>query len=223
MVTLNLGIDDAGRGPVIGPMILAGCILDEEAEKELKKLGVKDSKQLTPKRREFLAEEIKKQAKAYEVVKTFPNEIDRTQVEGTKLNELEALKVAEIINKLNDEKQDLKVVIDCPSVSIVKWENFLKQHIKKLATLIISCEHKADVNHISVSAASILAKSAREEEMDKIRKEYGEEVGSGYTSDPTTQKFVKKYCEKYANKGLFRKCWKTYQNALGNQTQTTLS
>jgi len=55
----KLGIDDAGRGPVIGPMILAGCLMDEETEAKLKKLGVKDSKQLTQKRREFLESKIK--------------------------------------------------------------------------------------------------------------------------------------------------------------------
>jgi ribonuclease HII len=218
----NLGIDDAGRGPVIGPMILAGCILDEKAEKELKQLGVRDSKTLTPKRREFLAEEIRKKAKNYKIVKVFPKEIDKTQKEGIKLNELEAIKIAEIINELNDEKTDLRVFVDCPSVSIVKWESFLKEHIKKLATLIISCEHKADKNHVSVSAASILAKSEREKEMNKIKGEYGLEVGSGYTSDPLTQKFVKEYVEKYADKGLFRKCWETYKKAFSGISQKTL-
>ena len=221
MVTLNLGVDDAGRGPVIGPMILAGCILTSEAEKSLKQLGVKDSKQLTSKRREFLADEIRKQATAFDVQVTFPDEIDKAQCEKIKLNELEAIKIAKIINKLNNGKQDLKLVIDCPSVSIVKWEAFLKQHIKKLSTLIISCEHKADQRHVSVSAASILAKSEREKQMDKLKKEYGPEIGSGYTSDPATQKFVKKYAEKYANKGIFRKCWETYQREV-DKAQTKL-
>jgi len=54
---LLLGIDDAGRGPVIGPMILAGCMIDEATEKEFRSLGVRDSKQITPLRREFLAKE----------------------------------------------------------------------------------------------------------------------------------------------------------------------
>ena len=51
---LILGIDDAGRGPVIGPMVLAGCLINEETEREFKKIGVRDSKQITPKRRAFL-------------------------------------------------------------------------------------------------------------------------------------------------------------------------
>jgi ribonuclease HII len=221
MVTLNLGIDDAGRGPVIGPMILAGCILTPEAETELKKLGVKDSKQLTPKRREFLADEIRKQVTSFDVQITSASEIDKAQEQKIKLNEVEALKAADIINNLNDGKQDLKVVIDCPSVGILKWETYLKEHIKNLSTLIISCEHKADQNHISVSAASILAKSEREKEMDKLKKEYGPEIGSGYTSDSLTQKFVKKYAEKYADRGIFRKCWATYQKAV-DKAQTKL-
>jgi ribonuclease HII len=223
MVTLNLGIDDAGRGPVIGPMILTGCVLTSEAEKELKKLGVKDSKQLTPKRREFLADEIRKQATSFDIQITSADEIDKSQEEKIKLNELEALKVANIINKLNNGEQDLRVVVDCPSVSIVKWEAYLKEHIKNLSTLIISCEHKADQKHVSVSAASILAKSEREKQMDILKKEYGPEIGSGYTSDTLTQKFVKKYAEKYANKGIFRKCWETYQNAIKDKAQMKLA
>ena len=192
MSTLILGIDDAGRGPVIGPMVLAGCLVDSETEKEFKKLGVKDSKQLTQKRREFLEKIIKEKVKGFETVVITPNEIDTSNKEGIKLNEVEALAAAKIINKLNPENEKIKVIVDCPSVSIKSWQDYLKMHIKNLSNLEVSCEHKADINHVSVSAASILAKSQREREMDKLKKEFGDEIGSGYGADPVTKKFLAK-------------------------------
>lgn len=220
---LILGIDDAGRGPVIGPMILAGCLLDEKSQKELKKLGVKDSKEITPKRREFLLEKIKEKAEMFEVVIVFPKEIDgESEGERTKLNELEAIAAAKIINKINKGLSKIKVVVDCPSTSIVKWSDYLKTKIENLSTLEISCEHKADKNNVAVSAASIIAKSLREKEMGKIKKKYGLEVGSGYTSDPLTKKFVAKYAQKYENDGIFRKTWETFKRAKTNLGQRKL-
>jgi len=220
METLLLGIDDAGRGPVIGPMILAGCFIDSEIEKEFRSLGVRDSKQLTPRRREFLAEEIRKKAKAFDVVIVSPEEIDKSKDKGIKLNELEAIMAAKIINNINKGKGKIKIVLDCPSTSIKKWGDFLKMHIKNLSNLEIFCEHKADKNHISVSAASILAKSEREKQMDKLKKKYGKEIGSGYTSDPKTQAFVAKNVKKHT--GLFRKSWSTWKKANSDSHQKKL-
>ena len=220
MGTLLLGIDDAGRGPVIGPMILAGCLIDKKIEKEFKRLGVRDSKQITPRRREFLAEEIRKEAKAFELVVISPKEIDKFKDKGIKLNEVEALAAAKIINKLNKRKGKIKVVLDCPSTTIKKWDDFLKTHIKNLSNLEISCEHKADKNHVSVSAASILAKSEREKQMDKLKKKYGRKIGSGYSSDPKTRKFVVKNAKNH--KGLFRKSWSTWKKAASKSKQKKL-
>src|SRR3989304_10438133 len=126
---LKLGIDDAGRGPVIGPMVLAGCLIDEETEKEFKKLGVKDSKQLTDKRREFLAEIIREKAEAFEVIVVYPNEIEERNKEGVNLNDVEAFACARIINKINKGFGEMKVILDCPSVNIAKWTDFLKRNI----------------------------------------------------------------------------------------------
>ena len=217
-----LGIDDAGRGPVIGPMILAGCLIDEATEKEFKKLGVKDSKELTPKRREFLAAIIREKAETFEIVLAYPNEIDNKLASGTNLNHLEAIKMAEIINKINKGYNRIKVIIDCPSVGISKWADFLKTKINNLSNLEIICEHKADKNHISVSAASILAKSAREKEMDGLKKIYGEEMGSGYTSDPSTIKFLEKNAQLHENSGIFRKSWETWRVTVNKIAQRTL-
>jgi len=223
---LTLGIDDAGRGPVIGPMILAGCLIDKNKESELKRLGVKDSKQLTPKRREFLAEKIREMSESFEVTISFPEEIDGKNKEGINLNDLEAIKTAEIINKINSikkTKEKIKVVVDCPSPSIIKWQDFLKTKIENLSNLEISCEHKADKNHVSVSAASILAKSLREKEMNKLKEKYGREIGSGYSSDPATCRFLEKYAQKHKHDGIFRQTWSTWKKACSAKEQKKLN
>lgn len=220
---LKLGVDDAGRGPVIGPMILAGCLINDETEREFKKLGVKDSKQLTPKRREFLAEIIKEKVEAFEIIIIHPEEIDEKNKEGVKLNEVEALACAKIINKINNGSNKIKVVLDCPSTNLTTWRDFLRAKIENLFNLEILCEHKADRNHISVSAASILAKSARENEMDLLRKKYGDEIGSGYSSDSLTIKFLEKNIKKYHNDGIFRKSWATWKTAFAKTNQKKLA
>lgn len=219
---LILGIDDAGRGPVIGPMVLAGCLVDEDTEKELKKLGVKDSKQLTQKRREVLAEKIKELSETFEIVLAHPEEIDGKNKIGVNLNALEAIKTAEIINRINKGFAKVKVIVDCPSVSIEKWKDFLKTKISNLSNLEIHCEHKADVNHVSVSAASILAKCVREIEMGKLREQYGSEIGSGYCSDPLTTRFLEKHNQTYGDKGIFRKTWSTWKDACSAARQKRL-
>ena len=221
-MNLILGIDDAGRGPVIGPMILAGCLVDEETGKEFRKLEIKDSKQLTDRRREFLAEIIRQKAMTFEVVIINPSEIDGQNFHGINLNEVEAIACAEIINKINKGFKEIKVIIDCPSVSIEKWKNLLKTKIKNLSNLEIVCEHKADKNYVEVSAASILAKSAREKEMDILKEKYGREIGSGYTSDLTTCRFLEKYAEKHKESGIFRQTWETWKKACANLEQKKL-
>ncbi|MBI2043342.1 ribonuclease HII [Candidatus Pacearchaeota archaeon] len=219
---LKLGIDDAGRGPVIGPMVLAGCLINEEVEKEFKKIGVKDSKQLTDKRREFLAEIIREKAETFEIVVVHPEEIDGKNKEGINLNAVEAFACAQIINKINKGFGKIKVILDCPSTNLEKWKDFLKTKINNLSNLEVVCEHKADVNHISVSAASILAKSTREKEMSKLKEKYGNEIGSGYSSDPLTIRFLENNIRKHGHDGIFRKSWATWKEAVGKHEQKKL-
>lgn len=219
---MELGIDDAGRGPVIGPMVLAGCLIDEKTAMEFKKLGVKDSKQLTQKRREFLDEKIKEKAETFEIVIVPPEVIDGKGVNRTKLNELEAIACAEIINKINKGFKKIKIVIDCPSTNLTAWRDSVRIKIENLSNLEIFCEHKADKNHVSVSAASILAKNIREKEMALLKKKYGNKIGSGYTSDPLTQKFLEENLKRYQNHGIFRKTWSTWKNALSKTEQKKL-
>ncbi len=204
-------------------MAIAGVLIEKSLESELRELGVRDSKQLTPKRREFLAEIIRKKAKAYDVVLIFPEEIDKSNKKGLKLNELEAIACARIIDNLNKKvgTRNIRVIVDCPSPSIVKWSDYLRTQMNRLDNLELSCEHKADKNHIAVAAASILAKSAREKEVDKIKKKHGD-IGSGYPSDPVTKEFLKKHGEKHKDSGIFRKTWSTWKNSQSKANQKKL-
>jgi len=219
---LKLGIDEAGRGPVIGPMVVAGILIEEEIEGQLRELGVKDSKLIQAKKRADLKIQIEKLARSNHVIVIHPDQIDAHQNNGIKLNEIEANAMAQIINKLNSREEKIIIAVDCPSMGIDNWSRYLKSKIDNLENLEIIIEHKADVNHISVSAASILAKEERERHMKILNKKYNDEIGSGYTSDPKTKKFVTKYARAHANNGIFRKCWSTWQVAYEKEAQQTL-
>lgn len=215
---LTIGIDDAGRGPIIGPMIVAGVLTNNE--NKLKEIGAKDSKMLLHSARVKLSSSLKEGILDSCVIKISPEEIDEFVLNGKNLNTLEAIKMADLINKLNTKKDKIKVVVDCPSVNLSAWRDKLVSFINHTDNLEIICEHKADANHPSVSAASILAKVAREEEVDKIKKEFGD-IGSGYPSDPYTKEFLKTHGKKLENSGIFRKSWATWK-ALYSDKQKSL-
>jgi len=219
---LTLGIDDAGRGPVIGPMILAGCLIDKNIEEEFRKLGIKDSKKILTGKREKLAEVIKEKAITFEITLTIPNEITEKNKLGVNLNTIEAQKSAEIINRINKSQNKIKVIIDCPSPNIKAWQNVLEKYIENKENLIISCEHKADVNHIACSAASILAKTTRDAEIEKIKKKLGVDFGSGYPSDPVTCKFLSENAQKFKEEGIFRETWSTWKSVCSGKKQKKL-
>lgn len=212
-MSLILGIDDAGRGPVLGPMILAGVLIKSENEEFLKKRGVNDSKKLTDNKRFELKEVIEGIVEGFKVVKTEADDIDNSINSGVNLNTLEAIKCAEIINSLNNGKEKIKVIVDCPSINAVAWRKTLIGYIEKMDNIEVSCEHKADANHISVSAASILAKCAREEAVAELKKKFGKygDIGSGYPSDPYTKEFLKSKGMELKDSGLFRKTWATWK------------
>lgn len=207
---LLIGIDDAGRGPIIGPMVLSGVLVKKEDEKTLKDIGAKDSKLLTHPQRVALEAEIKRNVLKYHVVQASPAEIDEAVLGKENLNTLEARKMADVINALNDGKSEIKVIVDCPSINAKKWREKLLTFIKNKSNLTVLAEHKADFNHPVVSAASILGKIVREEEVAKLKALYGN-MGSGYPSDPFTKAFLKERGQELANTGIFRKSWATWK------------
>jgi len=214
-MAIVLGIDEAGRGPVIGPLVIAGVSIDEKDLDKLNELGVKDSKLLSPTQREDMFNKIINTAKNHKIIIIPPKEIDSAlKSESLNLNWLEAIKSAEIINFIKPEK----AIVDCPSNNIPAYKNFLKKHLKDKTELII--EHKADFKYAVVSAASIIAKVTRDNEIKKIQKKLEEPIGSGYPSDPITINFLKKNHNNYPE--IFRKEWASWKNINKKKKQKSL-
>lgn len=208
--------ENSPKGPIIGPLVLAGISIEEDKIPKLKALGVKDSKLLTPKKRNYLFDKILDIAKDHKIIIVEPKEIDEAlNSDSLNLNWLEAIKFAQIINYLNPDK----AVVDCPSPNIKAYTEYLMVLIKDKNTNLI-CEHKADINHPEVSAASILAKVTRDLEIEKIKKQYGD-FGSGYLSDERTKKFFEKNWEKHPE--IFRKTWTPYKNNVNGKKQRKLN
>ena len=213
---ITCGIDEAGRGPVIGPLVIAGVCVDEEGEESLKALNVRDSKLILPKKREELFERIKKVVKSYEIIIVEPKEIDivvLSKEKGDNLNWLEARKSVEIINKLKPEQ----TILDCPSNNPKAYNDYVNEILETKSRLV--CEHKADAKYPSVAAASILAKVTRDREIKKLEKKYGR-MGSGYPSDPVTKQFLQENFNKHPE--IFRHSWATYKNAKKAAAQSDL-
>lgn len=229
-----LGIDEAGRGPCVGPMVMCGVIIDEsrpELVDQLRELGVKDSKKLSPEKREGLNKILKEKKLIvdYFVVKVPAYKIDEAvKKEGDSLNILEMRMQVKIITELSKKNDIDKIVIDCPSINTVSYKHKLLEMLekpKKKTELV--CEHKADVNHIEVSAASIIAKVARDAEIEKLQKKYKKTeygtLGSGYSSDVLTIEFLKHNYERLSgDKDLFRKSWQTYKDVAKAKNQKRL-
>lgn len=221
MEELLIGIDDAGRGPVLGPMCLAGVLIRKEVEKDLKEIGAKDSKLLSPSKRTEIVEAIKGKTLAFKAVLVSPYDIDTGFEKGLNLNQVEAFVAGSIINELVakitiEQRKGLKIILDCPSINTTGWKRQLMEYVREQSlSENIVCEHKADFNHVVVSAASIIAKTTRDSEIEKIKEKIGIDFGSGYPSDPYTIDFLKKHALDFKKERIFRESWSTWQTAAG--------
>ncbi len=183
------GVDEAGRGCVIGPLVIAGVLFDEEVVGSLREIGVKDSKKLSAKKRVALSTEIKELALGYRFFELSPRTIDKVvfrNVPLRRLNYLETMAMAWIIRELKPSEAH---VDPCDVVS----ERVASQ-IKGVLPfdLVIRCEPKADAKYPATGAASILAKVLRDSRIADLRELHGD-FNSGYPSDWKTQDFIRDY------------------------------
>ena len=199
------GVDDAGRGCMLGPLVIAGVSLDKKNIKKLSKLGVKDSKKLSTKSRELLYEKIIETVDDYFITKIYPRSIDAS-VKKHCLNSLEAKYMAKVVLKLN---ADTSYVDSCD----VNPNRFGKEISKLSENHKIRSYHHADSRFVVVAAASILAKVTRDSVIASLRKHH--DLGSGYPSDSKTVNFVTKYYKTNHRMPVFvRKSWKPVQKII---------
>ena len=203
------GVDDAGRGPIIGPLVIAGVLVAEEQIDNLREIGVKDSKMLTPATRTRLALEIRKIASKVSLVDAQPKEIDEVVLHGgklKKLNFLEAKMMARVIHDLGPEE----AYVDASDVNEERYGQTIAEFLQSESKGIkIISKHHADRIYPVVSAASILAKVQRDEAVAGLRKEYGD-FGSGYITDPRTLNFLRDWRRSHNEyPPIVRISWKT--------------
>ncbi len=208
-----VGIDEAGKGPVIGPMCVGGVMMDETKLSALKNLGVADSKKISPKMRSRLAGQIKKYSDEVFILEISAGQIDELR-KVMSMNQIMVLTFSKVLEQLHPEK----AYVDAADVNAERFgdsilEKYSKQYPEKAKDMSIISKHQADAIYPVVSAASIVAKVRRDEMIEEIKAEYGVDFGSGYPSDPKTKKFLADWFFEHKELPDFvRHSWKTASN-----------
>ena len=197
------GVDEAGKGPVMGPMVVAAVSVKNA--KIIENQGFKDSKLLTPQKRKELFELIKNNYEyAIEIIE--PEEIDIYRRKN-KLNLLNRQAFEKVISKLNPKI----AYVDAADVNEERFGREIKNNLTNENDTDVISMHKADSKITIVAAASIIAKQTRELEILKLKDKIGD-FGSGYPSDTRTIKFLKSYFHDNAKwPSGTRKSWKTIE------------
>jgi ribonuclease HII len=212
LFTVICGVDEAGKGSVLGPLVVAGISIT--AEKRLADLGVKDSKLLSVKERERVYPLIRKRCKVATAIIT-AQEIDAIRTEMT-MNGAVARAHARVIGQLAPSR----AYVDACDVNCFRYAEMVKAHLSPPCEIV--SEHHADEKFIVVSAASIVAKVIRDREISKLAKKYGD-IGSGYPSDPVTIRWLTAYIGDHPSPPpIARRSWKTVGALLAKKSQRSL-
>lgn len=208
-----LGLDEAGRGPVIGPLVIAGVLVRQQNIAHLNSLGVRDSKLLSPSMRKKLADVIKQVADKIMIIEISPKEIDRRFAFKKTLNTLEAEHMAKLITYLNPDR----VYVDAADVKAERFTKNIKFFLpESMKNIRIISEHKADKTYPIVSAASIIAKVRRDQIIAELKQLYGD-FGTGYPSDKKTIQFLESYIRRYRKlPDCIRRTWLTVRRIYEN-------
>ncbi len=206
------------RGPVIGPLVVCAVKVDDNSK--LVKNKIRDSKKLSPRRREYLAKKIIKFAVEYEILVIPAKDIDDMRKVMT-LNEIEVNAFSKVIKKIKPKL----CYVDSADTDELRFKSNILKNLSFKPEII--SRHKADDIYPVVGAASILAKIRRDQEIQdisfKLEKKIGLPTGSGYPADPITVRFIRAWYRKY-NKfpPEVRHSWNTIKRLEKNKKTKTL-
>ena len=209
-----LGIDEAGRGPVLGPLVVGAFLVPAGRSDALSAIGVRDSKELRPGQRAQVFDALAGLGELHHEV-LGPPEIDRAVRRG-RLNDLEARAFARLVRKTRPEVAYLDA---CDPVA-ARFGRTVASYAN-VPTRIVA-RHKADRDNPVVGAASIVAKVLRDRAIDRLRQELGEDPGSGYPADPTTRAFLAERLRRGERPGYVRHSWQTTHDLLPRRTPARL-
>lgn len=201
------GIDEAGRGPLIGDMFMVIVVMEESKLPLLRELGVKDSKKLSKNQRERIFPYILSNSLIVSAARATPQQIDNEN-----LNVIELRMVCKLIKTVSRFYTINTIYMDAFSNP-----NELKNVISKTCNIPehnLVIKYNADSEFLIVGAASIVAKILRDDYIAILKRIYGE-IGSGYPSDYRTIQWVERYLRKYGEiPPIVRKSWRTVRRML---------
>ena len=210
------GIDEAGRGSVLGPLVIAGISFDSKKIDKLKEMNITDSKKTLPNKRKELFSKIFSICDSIFICKINCPTIDKF-VKLKRLNVLESIFMTIVADNIYADK----IIVDSCDVNPCRFQQEIKKRLLNKKVSVYSF-HKADSDNIVVSCASIIAKVTRDNEIAKLKEMLGKDLGSGYPSDPKTKSFI---CNEAFVKELnnhIRFSWKPVKKILDEKIQTKL-
>lgn len=186
--SLRLGLDEAGRGCVIGPLVV-GCVAATDTDRSwFSRNKVRDSKLIPPDERQWLSKKIRERC-WFKTSHASPSDIDRAVRDRVRtLNGLEREQMSSLLSAAlaAHPSRSIHVMIDAPSTNPRTFIQKLTQDISWPDSFVLQAEHRADARYLVVAAASIIAKQEREDAIEQLKKELAEDFGCGYPHDERT-------------------------------------
>jgi len=223
MDSLQLGIDEAGRGPVIGALFISGVVIDSNGAQELFEQGARDSKKLSKEKREELYPVIEDKSDWICSLEVKASEIDFER-QRISLNELEAQKMAKIISKALEQDFELdRIVMDLPDPNAEKFLSRLRKYVDIPEEVEVKAEHGADDNYAVCSAASIIAKVNRDNQVSRLSKENKIDLKTGYPHEKKVQEYLRDVMKEEGEYPDFvRTSWETAERAKNDKEQSKI-
>lgn len=207
-----VGVDEAGKGPVLGSMFAAAVRVPSPA---VLPSGIRDSKELPASRRVAFARTLRANDRVtVSTIEVPPAEIDAPE---TDMNTITVDAHAAVIEDVADDSA--AVIADASDVNPTR---FARRIHDRVSVADVSAKHGADASSPVVAAASVVAKVARDAHIDGLAQTYGA-IGSGYPSDPTTLEFLRQYVTDHGHlPACARRSWATSADILAAAEQSEI-